>query len=371
MSPVYSLLHPDLIRPLATHRHLADNKSIDFIIYTQRFNMKQLAFVLILSLFPMKHLWASSIFHLEKKKGQCHWLLYNVDKAQDKSYYKTENCPNQIVWLKDKSFYFSIGSDIFWANRWVKKPIKIVNYKTARLGVTSNREIIWGVKGRHNSIYALVIDPNLKQMAVNGKFSYEYKARGVASTSFSGSPAEDKAAGVIRRWLKSKKKWVTEKVKLVGRFNDIQYDQDLYNNSVLSSHQIIHYNECGDANCEALPASSGWNMEEWKRKLNVTDNGIDSLGYLELTQTSGILFKKALGETLHPVKPFILCKENCEEMSEMELPKSFADNYSMVKKGNLILVTNEDRGSVGNLYSFNSPKPVKSFRGPMVFWHPF
>jgi hypothetical protein len=333
--------------------------------------MKHLIFVLIFLLWPAKDLFASSIFHLEKKQGQCRWLLYNVEKDKDKNYYRTDKCPNQIVWLKDKSFYFSVGSDIFWANRWVKKPIKIVNFKTAKTGVTNNDEVIWGVKGKYNSIYALVIDPKLKHMAVNGQDSFEYKDRSVASTSFNGIPTEKKAAGIVRRWSKSKKKWFTEKVKLVGRFNETGFDEDLYNNSVLSSTQIIHYNECAGSNCETLPHNSGWKLDEWKKKLKFIDDGVQSVGYIKLDKESGILFKKSLGETLHPIKPFLLCKNDCNKMSEVELPKSFSDNYAIVKKGKHILVTNEDRGSVGNLYTFNSPKPVKSFRGPMVFWHPF
>ena len=97
---------------------------------------------LLIVCIPFKSLLANHIFHLEKKNGQCEWKLYNVKKDKDKTYFSTEKCPNQIVWLKDKSFYYSIGSDVFWANRWVKDPVAITNIKTARQGHFAGSEVI-------------------------------------------------------------------------------------------------------------------------------------------------------------------------------------------------------------------------------------
>lgn len=332
--------------------------------------MKQLVF-LVAILFPLKSIYASHIFHLEDKKGQCQWKLYNVKTTKDKVYYKTPQCPKQIVWLKDKSFYYSIKSQIYWANQWTKKPIKIVNFKSARKGHSQGSEVIWGVKGKYNSIYALVIDPQLKQMKVNGKESYEYKSRKISGDTFRGVATEQKATGIVKRWLKGKRQWKSVKYKIVGRHNHNGFDEDLYNNSVLSSKQIIGYNECSENNCENFPSDSSWDVKGWRKKLKLVDNGIESMGYLALDENKGLLFKKSLDDTLHPVKPFLLCEDDCSQTSEIELPKSFSDNFAMVKKGKHLLLFNENRGSIGNLYSFNSPKPIKTFRGPMVFWHPF
>ena len=325
----------------------------------------------LLIIIPTKFVWASHIFHLEKKDGVCYWKLYNVEKEKDKNYYITEECPNQIVWLKDKSFYFSIKSTVYWANRWIKVPKKITNFKSARSGFAPNSEVIWGVKDKYNSIYAMVIDPNIKYMRVNKQDSYEYQGKALDPDTYQGSGDEQRAAGILRRWSPSKKAWKTKDIKVVGRFNNTGFDSNLYNNSVLSTRQIIHYNECGGNNCEQLPEHSFWDISKWEEKLKFVDDGISTMGYLELGGGKGLLFKKSQGETLHTVRPFILCENDCEQMSEVELPRSFSDNFSLVKKGNHYLVTNEDRGSIGNLYTFNSTKPVKTFRGPMVFWHPF
>lgn len=332
--------------------------------------MKTLLVVAIL-LLPFKSLWASHIFHLEPNKKNCRWKLYNVKTSKDRTYFTTEKCPNQIVWLKDKSFYFSIGSEVYWANHRMKKPKAITNIKTASKGHTAGSEVIWGVKGKYNSLYTMVIDPKIKHTRVNGEDSYEYKDRPIDPNSFTGVATEKKAAGVIRRWHKGRKKWVTEKIKLVGRFNNTHYDEALYNNSVLSSRQIVHYNECSGSNCETLPSESFWDLKQFQKQLHMVDSGIESMGYLALDKDKGVLFKKALDDTLHPVKPFILCEDNCEKMTEMELPQSFSDSYAMVKKGNHFLVTNENRGSIASLYNFHSAKPIHKFKGPMVFWHPF
>jgi hypothetical protein len=322
-------------------------------------------------LIPFKSLFASHIFHLDKRKGVCEWKLYNVKKDKDRTYFKTEKCPNQIVWLKDKSFYYSIGSKVYWANQWVKTPTPVTSIKTARKGHDPSSEVIWGVKGKYNSLYTMVIDPKIKHTRVNRMDSYEYRDQALDADSFTGDPTEQKAAGVIKRWSKTKKKWQTKGIKVVGRYNNRHFDEDLYNNSVLSSRQIVHYNECARENCEELPKTGFWGLSRFESKLNMIDNGIESMGYLELTENRGILFKKNLDETLHPVKPFILCEDNCDKMTEVELPKSFSDNFAMVKKGEHFLVTNENRGSVAGLYNFDSPKPIKKFKGPMIFWHPF
>lgn len=332
--------------------------------------MKLIVYAFILMV-PTKALWASHIFHLDKKADVCQWKIYDVKKDKDKIYFKTEICPDQIVWLKDKSFYYSIKSDVFWANRWVKTPVPIVNLDSARKGHHPGSEVIWGVKGKYNSLYTMVIDPKIKHVRINGDDSYEYKGKSIDPTTFNGDPTEQKAAGVIKKWLKAKKTWKDTKVKLVGRFNNKNFDEDLYNNSVLSSRQIVHYNECAENNCEKLPSESFWNLNRYQSQLKLVDSGIESMGYLALTEDKGILFKKALDDTLHPVKPFILCEDNCDNMTEIEMPKSFSDSFAMVKKGKHFLVTNENRGSVASLYNFHSPKPIKKFRGPMVFWHPF
>lgn len=326
---------------------------------------------LLIVLTPFESVFASYIFHLDKKKSQCIWKLYDVNANQDRTYYKTQKCPNQIVWLKDKSFYYSIGTMIYWSKVSLQSPVSVVDYMKSKRGFSPDSEVIWGVKGKYNSVHAMVIDPKIKHMRVNRLDSYEYRGRAVASTSYTRETAEQKAAGVIRRWSKAKRKWITDKVKLVDRFNEDNLDEDLYNMSVLSSRQIIHYNECSEENCESLPSESSRAISQWEDKLKLIDDGIQSIGYLKLEGNKGILFKKIQEETLHPVRPFLLCEDNCEKMTELELPKSFSDSYSMVKKGQHFLVTNEDRGSIGNLYGFSSAKPIKTFKGPMVFWHPF
>lgn len=326
---------------------------------------------LLLVMIPINFAWSSHIFHMEVEDGACNWKLYNVEKDKDRIYYRTEVCPDQIVWLKDKSFFFSVKNEVFWANQWVKVPKLITNINTARKDYPRSSEVIWGVKGKHNSIHAMVIDPKIKYMRVNKRDTYEYQGEALDPDSYTGSNDEARAAGIIRRWSPSKKDWITESIKVVGRYNNTGFDQNLYNNSVLSTRQIIHYNECGGANCEELPKHSFWDLSQWEKKLNFVDDGIQSMGYLPLDNGKGLLFKKAQGESLHTVKPFILCENDCETMNELELPRSFSDNYSVVKKGRHYLVTNEDRGSIGNLYGFHSTKPIKTFRGPMVFWHPF
>ncbi len=331
----------------------------------------KLLLCLFIVFLPFKSVWASHIFHLEKKSNRCEWKLYDVKKGIDKSYFKTTKCPNQIVWLKDKSFYYSINDNIYWANRWSKKPKAITSIKSARKGFNPRSEIIWGVKGRYNSIHVMVIDPGIRHVRVNKQDSYEFRNRPVDPDSFKGVATEQKAAGVIRRWLKGTKKWKTEKVKLVGRFNNSHFDEDLYNMSVLSSRQIVSYNECSGNNCEKLPTSGFWDLSRFEKKLQMVDNGIESMGYLALDADKGLLFKKSLDDELHPVKPFLLCEDNCERTTELELPKSFSDNYAMVKKGQHFLISNENRGSIASLYNFNSAKPIKEFKGPMVFWHPF
>jgi len=325
----------------------------------------------LIFILPSESLLASHIFHMEQKKGACLWMLYNVETAKDKKYFQTPSCPNQIVWLKDKSFYYSINSQIYWSHKWTKNPIKVVNYMSARKGHSASSEVIWGVKGKYNSIHTLVIDPDIKHIKANGKDIFEYKHKAVDLNTFKGDESEHKAAGIIKRWQKGTKKWKKEDIKLVGRYNNTNYDEDLYNNSVLSSRQIISYNECADNDCEKLPRKSFWDFSSWEDQVKMIDDGLESMAYLPLDDEKGILFKKSLAGTLHPVQPFILCENNCKKMTEVELPKSFSDKYAMVKKGHHYLVTNEDRGSIGNLYTFNSAKPIKKFRGPMVFWHPF
>jgi hypothetical protein len=325
----------------------------------------------IIVLFPFHSVFASQIFHLEQKNGVCKWMIYNIKKEKDKKYFETDLCPDQIVWLKDKSFYYSIKSNIFWANQWIKTPTPITNIQTARQGHHPSSEVIWGVKGKYNSLYTMVIDPKIKHKRANRVDTYTYQGKKIDPDSFSGDWAEEKAAGIIKVWLKGKKEWKQQRIKLVGRYNNSHYDEDLYNNSVLSSRQIVQYNECGDANCEKLPTKSFWSLERFEKKLKFVDNGMESIGYLPLKDGKGLLFKKNFDETLRPVKPFVLCEDNCSEMTELELPKSFSDNFAMAKKGQHFLITNENRGSVASLYNFHSPKPVKSFRGPMVFWHPF
>ncbi len=332
--------------------------------------MKFLICVFIL-IIPFKSLWASHIFHLEKKDGVCKWKIYDVKKERDKSYFQTPKCPNQIVWLKDKSFYYSIGYDVYWANRFSKTPQRITNIKSARNGYDPSSEVIWGVKGKYNALHAMVIDPRIKHMRVDKVDTYEFRNKSINPLTFKGVANEKKAAGVIRRWLKGDKKWTTESVKLVGRYNNSHFDEDLYNVSVLSSRQIVNYNECAENNCEKLPSKGFWDLSRFEKKLNFNDNGIETIGYMPLENDKGILFKKALDEELHPVKPFLLCEDNCEKMTEVELPESFSDNYAMVKKGKHYLITNDSRGSVASLYNFQSAKPVKEFKGPMVFWHPF
>ncbi len=330
----------------------------------------KLTLCLFIIMVPLKGLWASHIFHLDKQQGVCKWKLYDVKKQKDKTYYRTQACPNQIVWLKDKSFYYSIGSKIYWSSQWSKKPQYVVNLKTARKGYDPTSEVIWGVKGKYNSIHAMVIDPNLKHMRINKEESYEFRKKPVDGSTFSGVATEPRAAGVIRTWQKSGA-WKTQLVKVVGRYNERHYDEDLYNMSVLSSRQIVHYNECAGDNCEKLPSESFWSLNKYQKKLKVIDNGIESMGYLSLDEDKGLLFKKSLQDHLQTIKPFILCEDNCDKMTELELPKSFSDSYAMVKKGNHFLISNENRGSIAGLYSFDSPKPIKEFRGPMVFWHPF
>lgn len=330
----------------------------------------KLLICLFIVLLPMKHIFASHIFHLEQKEGKCQWSLYDVKKEKDKKYYQTDVCPNQIVWLKDKSFYYSVKSTIYWANQWTKKPVKIVDYKSARKGHTAGSEVIWGVKGKYNSIYTMVIDHKIKHMAVNGQHSYEYNGKAINADSFEGDATEQKAAGIIKRWYKNSKKWKTISYKLTGR-HSTGHDEDLFNMSVLSSKQIIHYNECKDSNCEKLPSESSRKIASWEKQLKLIDDGIESLGYMKLAEGKGILFKKSFDETQHPSRPFMLCTEGCDEMQEVELPKSFSNNFALVKKGNHFLVLNENKGSIGSLYSFNSTTPIKTFKGPMVFWHPF
>lgn len=334
--------------------------------------MKNILILLLLSS-PVQPAIASHIFHLEKEKETCQWKLYDVTKKRDKKYFQTKTCPTQIVWLKDKSFYYSLGSEIFWANRWVRKPTPIVNLRSAKASHSRKSEVIWGVKGKYNSLYAMVTDPNVKRIPVNGKGMdrFSYQGHTLHESLFEGDPNEKKAAGVIKVWLKTKKTWKTESIKLVGRYSGHGFDKDLFNNSVLSSRQIVHYNECADYNCEEVPKTSFWDPNRFEKKLNIIDNGFESMGYLSLNKDKGVLFKKVLNDTLHSVKPFVLCNDNCEKMTEIELPKSFSDSYAMVKKGEHFLVTNENKGSIAGLYDFNSPKPIKKFRGPMVFWHPF
>jgi hypothetical protein len=314
---------------------------------------------------------AANIFHLKSGKNECLWKVYDVNTGKDKNYFTTPQCPNQIVWLKDKSFYYSIKSKIFWANQWSIKPVEVVDFMTAKKEFHKDSEVIWGVKGRFNSIYTLVIDPRLKHKVVNGKDTYQFKKHKIDPKTFRGIATEQKASGIIRAWNKGKKTWQTVGYKLVSRFNPSGFDEDLYNNSVLSSKQIINYNECGENNCEDLPTENRNDLNQMEKQLKLVDNGMESIGYLSLNSESGILFKKYLGEAQHPVKPYFLCENNCSKTQELELPKSFSDNFAMVKKGKHFLLFNENKASVGNLYSFNSPIPLKSFTGPMVFWHPF
>ena len=332
--------------------------------------MKLLVFILIF-IFPLQSLWAYEIFHLEQKKRMCEWKIYDVKKDKDRQYFKTSKCPNQIVWLKDKSFYYSMGNSVYWADRASKKAFWVTNINDARKGHEPGSEVIWGVKGKYNSLHVMVIDPHIKHTRVNRVDSYEYRSKPIDAESYVGEGDEEKAAGIIKVWLKGERKWKTETIKLVGRYNNAHFDEALYNNSVLSSRQIVNYNECSGTNCEKLPSDGFWDVRRFEKELKVVDNGIESMGYLELNNDKGILFKKAFDETLHPVKPFLLCEDNCEKMTQMELPKSFSNSYAMVKKGKHFLITNDNRGSIASLYKFDSPKPVKQFKGPMVFWHPF